>query len=433
VNLPERAVYDAVKRHVGLKLLLRNSYQGVFSVLPAPAPASAYPVRVRPGCFFGFHDHTPFGADNTMLLANRVTTPHPMPAAGVPVEVGCFRGPDLDEFQPVATSRAWNWQMGCKLQWRGPAAELVFNDIVDGTAVGRIVHAHTGETRTLPDAVSSVDAGGVWAVGYSFARVERYMPGYGYAFQRDEAGLDAQHPGHTGVHAIHLATNERRLLFSLEDLAGLEPRPSMQDAWHFATHALFAPGGRRFAFLHRWIDPSSGRRHSRLVSSDVEGRDLCVFRTTDMVSHFGWKDAAHLVAYCGLERGGDGYAMFRDSVPEPVGTIGRGVLRSDGHLSFERSGRWMVTDTYPDRRRRQHLIVFDTLRDQRRLLALLPTPPAFHPRTRTRGCACDLHPRWSPDGSYICFDSAHTGVRSLCTIHLGSDLEREGVRSLARG
>ncbi|SVE55722.1 uncharacterized protein METZ01_LOCUS508576, partial [marine metagenome] len=41
------------------------------------------------------------------------------------------------------------------------------------------------------------------------------------------------------------------------------------------------------------------------------------------------------------------------------------------------------------------------------------SPPALTAEVR-----CDLHPRWSPTGSMICFDSAHEGKRAVCVLHL---------------
>jgi hypothetical protein len=214
-------------------------------------------------------------------------------------------------------------------------------------------------------------------------------------------------------------------------VAAIRPDPSMRDAWHFLTHAVFAPDGRRFAFLHRWVDETGGHRHSRLVTGDLAGREWCVFHTTGMVSHLAWKDSRHLVAYCATAGHTDGYALFRDLEPRPLGMLGAGHLRWDGHMSFEPTGRWMVTDTYPDRRRRQDLILFDTVTARRFLIARLPVPKVFTSRTAVRDLACDLHPRWSVDGTRVCFDSAHTGERSLCTLHLGEDVIRGHVRSLA--
>lgn len=128
MNTIEKRIYDLVKRSPKIKNLIRNSYQKAFDVLGTPAPQSAYKIKPREGFFFGFHDHTPFSADEARLLANRFDTPLRMPRLGETLQIGYFDGLDYSRFIPVAETRAWIWHTGCKLQWRGVSNEIVFND-----------------------------------------------------------------------------------------------------------------------------------------------------------------------------------------------------------------------------------------------------------------------------------------------------------------
>jgi Tol biopolymer transport system component len=196
----------------------------------------------------------------------------------------------------------------------------------------------------------------------------------------------------------------------------------MRDGKHFLSHTVFSPNSRRFVFLHRWIHDDVTKRWSRMVSSDLEGKEIRVYPTAGMASHIGWRDANHVIAYCRVPDAGDQYVVFDDREPSNFEVVGEGQFRSDGHPSFESSGRWMVTDSYPDRRRRQNLMLFDTERERRYDLAHLPSARRYQTPQPDMHWACDLHPRWSRDGSRICFDSVHTGTRALCTIDLGSNL-----------
>jgi hypothetical protein len=46
------------------------------------------------------------------------------------------------------------------------------------------------------------------------------------------------------------------------------------------------------------------------------------------------------------------------------------------------------------------------------------TPAALSGETR-----CDLHPRWNRDGTAVCVDGSHTGIRTMMILEV-SDLAR---------
>ena len=427
-----RTIYDLVKHNPGLKFAIRNAYQRVFDLLPAPKPQSAYPIKVREGFFFGFHDHTPFSPDSEKLLANRYHIPLHMPLPGETLQVGYFYGKDHERFIPVSETRAWNWHMGCKLQWRGSTGQLVFNDHLDGANIARMIHVESGKEIVLSDSIGSVSPDGHWAVGYSFARVDACMPGYGYGYGYDigDQEIDDPAPKHNGIHLIDLDSGERRLLFSLADLADMRPEPSMKGRRHFVTHTVISPDSRRFIFLHRWTGDDTQKRWSRLISCDINGKNMVVFPAVDMVSHIGWRNAHEVIAYCRLPDHGDHYVLFRDKQPNHFEVIGKGQLTSDGHPSFDPSGRWMVTDTYPDRRRVQRLVLYDYHGKRSYDICRLHMPRKFQSPSAHQHWSCDLHPRFDPSGRYICFDATYTGTRSLCTIDLGAALEDGTLKSL---
>ncbi len=109
VNKIERFVYDLVKRNLRIKFFLRDTCQTLFDLLPVSACRSAYPIKVRKGYFFGFHDHTPFSADNKLLLANHYFIKLRMPREDDKLAVSFFHGEDCGKWRPVGETRAWNW------------------------------------------------------------------------------------------------------------------------------------------------------------------------------------------------------------------------------------------------------------------------------------------------------------------------------------
>jgi len=140
-----------------------------------------------------------------------------------------------------------------------------------------------------------------------------------------------------------------------------------------------------------------------------------------MVSHIAWQDDSHVLAYCRSTENKDAYILFGDMSEEHC-LIGTRDFSSDGHPQFpDIFPGWFLTDTYPDRLRRSYLILYNMLKEQRVDLGYFRQPLRYKEAVR-----CDLHPRWNHGGTMICFDSAHSGKRSLCTMNIG-DLLSNGT------
>src|SRR5690606_31539634 len=131
-----------------------------------------------------------------------------------------------------------------------------------------------------------------------------------------------------------------------------------------------------------------------------------------VVSHYAWQDDRTLLVWARTPADGDCYYLV-DVEDGEYRVFGRGVLDplGDGHPSFSPDREWVVTDTYPDRARMRHLLLFQ-MSTQR----LVEVGAFFAPWRYDGPVRCDLHPRWSPDGQAISIDSAHEGVRSTYVI-----------------
>ncbi|MFZ4523426.1 MAG: hypothetical protein ACOYNC_17110 [Bacteroidales bacterium] len=414
MNRLESLIYQAVKRNPKIKNLVRDAYQALFSMVPIPREHAEYPVTVREGFFFGFHDKKPWSADNLYLLTHGCQgLPNREPVAGDRVEIGFFTGDNYSDYQKITSTACFNWQQGSALQWLGKSNRFIFNDSggVDNSA--RIFDTDGRSENVLPKAIAAVNPEGTKALSYNFARLQRHFPGYGYAHGSDPE-IEKEAPISHGISIIDIQSNIATGLFTVYDVASYQPEKSMAGAKHFLTHCLFSPSGRRFLFLHRWIR-NDNFTYTRMLSCDVNGQQLHLFPTSEMVSHIAWQDEDHVLAYCRSKEGRDAYILFRD-LTEEHRLIGTGDFNSDGHPSFPvNSKEWFITDTYPDRFRRSYLILYNMQKELRSDLGYFRQPLSFKEAIR-----CDLHPRWNNDGTMICFDSAHTGKRSLCTMNIGN-------------
>ena len=85
-------------------------------------------------------------------------------------------------------------------------------------------------------------------------------------------------------------------------------------------------------------------------------------------------------------------------------------LNTDGHCSYSPDGKWIITDTYPNRKRLASVFMCREDGFCKRIARV------FAPFRYDFDCRCDLHPRWSRDGSKVCIDSVHEGKRGLYII-----------------
>lgn len=412
MNKFERVVYDLVKRSTVLKDFLRDSYQLVISVIPQKKIRSENKIIERPGFFFGFHDKIPFSYDNNMLLAHKYDMPNRKITSNDKVEIGYFFGKDYRVFKSLAKTSSWNWQQGAMLQWLNNKNEIIYNDWDGEKNVARIISSNGDLIKTIDIPIGAIDSDGKFALSYSFERLNKGMYGYGYMNENDSYKHELT-PKLSGMKIVDLKTGKSNMLFSIYDIFMHHPHESMKNAYHFFSHCLFSPKKDRFLFLHRWYKEGK-RLYSRMISCDLNGENMNIFMTSGMVSHITWLSNDQIFAYCSTKENGDGYHIFRDR-SNLYRKVGGAHYTSDGHPQYNSVNNLIVTDTYPNRFRIQELSTYDISNNEKKILALLRSPRKFRGIVR-----CDLHPRWDRLGRIICFDSAHSGERALCTVELRS-------------
>ena len=147
-----------------------------------------------------------------------------------------------------------------------------------------------------------------------------------------------------------------------------------------------------------------------MFTANADGSEIAYLGREGMVSHFDWRDDQHVLAWSQYQ-GENHYHLYADRSGEAK-AIGTDVLDCDGHCSYSPDGRWILTDTYPDRERSERTLIL------------------YHPGTNTRvnvgrfysrreiggEIRCDLHPRWRHDGQQVCIDSIHEGERQMYAV-----------------
>lgn len=405
MNELERIVHTIVGDYPWVKDPLVYTYQRLLSLIPTQDQITCQNLQVREGYFFGFHDTSPWSSDSKFILSHKFTAVGTSRKPGSrAIEFGVFEGDGLDIFKTIGKTTAWNWQQGSSLQWvRGHNELFTANTLENGQPTAEFWNVSGKQHHSLPLHLANVSPDGCYGVSYCFLRLSQGMPGYGYEGISQRAETES-------ISVIDLFSGETVFSLELRDIKAISPTNEMDGSFHFFSHALFSPDSTRFLFYHRWRQ-RSGVLHTRLYSVGTNGEDLFSYSSGEY-SHLAWRNSNEVLAYCRTGGQAWGYYLFKDGTKAAT-PVGRQFFTSDGHPQFSTGGHNFVTDSYPDRYRQQRLFTYNIGNNNGKEIAKLKIPHKFRREYR-----CDFHPRWSPDGGTICFDSAHTGTRSLCTLKL---------------
>ncbi len=389
-------------------------------MMPNPDIVSYRTQSPDNGChhWCGYYDVTPWSGDARHFCCLESDfmdhAPGPFDRARILVLDAAGRNPAAK----VGETAAWNWQMGCRLQWapEAPDRDLWFNDRRGGRFVAVRHNLASGVETVLPYPFYAISRNGRQAVTLNFSRLHDCRPGYGYCGLKD-FGADQNAPGEDGLFRLDLQSGSRTLLAAYAEIVAVDPTPAMKGRKHWINHLFWGPDDRRILFLHRWRD-EAGRCTTRMLAMDPDGRNLTLLGTSPTVSHFDWQHPDSILVYAALDGQPADYCMVRD----PDGAVRRlcpGQFDSDGHCSWSPDRQWMLTDVYPSGPERRYGPVLYHPEANRRI----PLFEIAHPRQLPADCRCDLHPRWRRDGRQISVDAVLDGRRRVLVADVCSVLE----------
>lgn len=420
MNKIEEIVYHALYSHPKLKLAVRNLYQGLFDLMPRKKDFFSGDYDIKEGYFFGFHDVTPFSEDESKVLVGKVPFDFRMPKAGEGMELGFLDLKDckIGEFHQIATTYAWNWHKGCRLQWLNDK-EVIFNNAVDGKLVSSIVNVETNEERNLPFPIDTafVSKNEAIATTFSYERLQVCMPGYGYPYP-DESYLNEKVPTETGLFLMDLITGERTLIVPVSVLVEKYGKDNADKYYHYVTHTEFSKDGRYISFLYRRMEEGGdiNKRVTMMVVYDRQTNELILLPTQVSGSHYVWNGKNQIIASCIIDRKSC-HVLYDMNNVEHYKIIRPDVLNQDGHQTFVDDDAF-ITDTYPDKWRQAQLYIANIKDESVKKLLSINSPKRFQSKTVYNYIDCDLHPRVSPSGKYVCCDTVMTGKRGLLIMNI---------------
>lgn len=340
--------------------------------------------------------------------------------------LGVVDAEDNNRFVPLTETRCWNFQEATMAHWlaTAPQTRFIFNDSVDGKFVSVVFDMTNKTRRVVPYPVSAVSPDGKWAISINYARLRLTRPDYGYGGNGQDARRDVTWPADDGLWLVNLESGEAKLIVSIASVRDRMPQVKDPKALAYFCHTVFSRDGSKVFWLARSVENLSDQQVVRrwettafTCNRDGSGVRRC-FPDGWGGSHFNWLDGDRLMVTAKFEDAVYSHVLFTVGKSDYV-RLGGGLLDFDGHGVFSNDGKWMATDTYPDKLGERKLMVL-RMSDQ----AILPLGTYFVPEIyRETYSRCDLHPRWRPDGKMLGFNSVHELSRQVYVIDIADPLE----------
>jgi hypothetical protein len=361
--------------------------------------------------FFGYYDKSPENGNGWVLAQVSKRSTKELPSKQYSIELVVFD----EEQRPLLRlpMKAYNWQQGCRCHWLTDDV-FIFNDFdTDKKCFVARVYSVDSKQQVKAFEQPVQDSFGVdYFISLNYQRLMTLRPDYGY---RNLPNLNAQQLGdleNDGLWRVNYETGDCRLLISLADACKIKPLNDFQNAVHKFNHVIISPDGQRFIFMHRYY--LGKRRFDRLLLGDARSGNIELLSDYGMVSHCFWADSNTVIGYMRGPSDKDGYWLLdvnnREFNPLLQDKL---VFYGDGHPHVY--GDWFVTDTYPDKARMQHLLLCNWKTGEVKEIGEF-----FHGFEFQGECRCDLHPRFSPDGRAVYFDSVFSHKRQLYRMELNS-------------
>ena len=377
---------------------------------------------------FFFYQVLQFDATGRYLVAQRVYCENRDVTPEDRGDIGYIDLKDGYEWTKIGETTAWNWQQGCRVQWRPQSDEIVWNDRADDgkSFVCRVYNFRTGVRRTLPRAIYDISPDGTTALTHDFERMNLFhgteYVGIANPYEKEFA------PSQTGIWKMNMETGKSELVMSLEQMARIAyPRKLPSSGYLYFFREGWNPSGTRFiAFIK---DPANNIDDAYSMASD--GTDVRYFYRRP--SHHAWQDDNHMLDF-GHHRPPDGgparngYYLFKDDgsgkAKELVLPIDVNVMwGGNGHSTYipGPGGDWIVSDTYPINDY-QYLFLYH--RPTKLLVPLAKLKSTANWDVCDGSCRVDLHPRPSRDGRMVSIDSTHEGLgRQMYVVDIGYILD----------
>lgn len=397
--------------------------------------------------WFGYYNYDTLNSDQTLLLCNFIEKDGLEPRRGQKVTIGYYSLND-GIWHPVSETDSWNWQQGAMAQWL-PDDRVIFNFSENNRIKSKIIETVSGDEKIIDYPIYGITPDGKTSIAIEMER-SYWCRAYHYQSVVNEK-MNTNILNGDGIFSIDLDTGIRKLIVPIEDIVSTDSNPDFYSMKHWVEHVMINQSGTKICFLHRFSPAYDVNLYqTRLFVCDIDGSNLQLipgWANTDL-SHFGWNGEEFAIytvennnvaakyksmgqnsassdktvnqrifkllakiarllpkSLRKVLKGGTSYYSYyskdNSGVYRKSRKIGGGLLDIDGHPSFTNDGRYMITDTYPDSKGYQHLLIYDL--ETQKTLELARFNAYYH----NTPASCDLHPKLCKNNDYVAVDTAY--------------------------
>ncbi len=358
--------------------------------------------------FYGYYDHSPENMIGMTLFHLAKTNTGNNSNEVAYIDICCFEK-STNTTIVVDCVKSYNWQMGARAMWISDNI-IAYNTFGSQNYICNwysITEKRIVKTFDIPIQDAYKD---VYYLTVNYRRLFSYALDYAYTCLPEMSEDDLNDYMNDGIWHVDCVSNSCSLLHTIEDVLSCDRLLSFENGRHFLNHIMINPDGTAFIFIHRYY--IGKQRYDRLMFSDF--KEIRVLLSEKCQSHFCWIDSVTVFGY-GQYEGKLGFLSI-DTVKKTVycHSYLDTIHPTDGHPSVY--NKWIVIDSYPNIKRLQTLILYNC--ETEKVFKLLEIYHDIRHASETR---CDLHPRFSEDGTKIYFDSIYTGKRRLYYININLD------------
>ncbi|MGE3805315.1 MAG: hypothetical protein AB7K24_11640 [Gemmataceae bacterium] len=365
-----------------------------------------------------YYDVCPFSPSGRYLAATRIPYQDRIPVIGDRADV-CLIDLQDRTIQTVYTTKCWGFQTGSNAQWGATDRHLYTNDVFDGKAVCVRLDLDKGTTTHFDGPMYHIAPDESAVVGFPLELLDVTQRGYGVPPKDpdDPKKLPVGASKTEGLWRTDLNSGKTNLLVSLADVAAKVPEPAPEKGGtYYFWHSKFNRQGTRIMQVLRCLLPSgAGDVNTMVFSFKPDGSDI---RYAPGVPIWGAKgghpnwhpDGVHLIRVLRLDGKTPRLCQFRYDGTEAKSLSDK--ILGGGHPTFDKAGKWIVTDTFHEDPHRVSILMIDMQAERETAVCTLPTLQRGE-KLEYQAHRLDGHPAWDRDTKSVCFQAAPKGARQL--------------------
>lgn len=372
--------------------------------------------------FFGYYDVQSVSDDHQHMICQTAPVIDVLPTEKDWAEITLINTKTLTT-KVIAETSAWCHQQGAHLQYVPKTKDTIIYNLFDPQEKkfkARTINLNNKKEKTYEYPVSAISPTGAEFASLNFARLYDYRPGYGYSHQEDPFKDDFA-PKEDGIFIQNIQTGKTTLILSYENIreAVIEWGFSEYAEQKFiVNHVAFNTDGSKLLILARTFSGDAPFPTFTLVCNNDGSHLKHVF---GFCSHYHWKDNDTFVAsgspHITRKEAREIKVYEVNSETLEYDVLAEGVLTDDGHCSYSPDRSLLLYDSYSNTKFPYRCLQVYSFEDDSAidLGYFFSEGKLFANNTDLR---CDLHPRWSKDGTSITFDSTHEGFRGVYSIQV---------------